>query len=222
MTTRLVGCTALLVVALILSGMPAQGATITPVSGTASSNEEALVGPDRAINGSGLTLSSPLESSTHSNGDPGGGGSLMFWISAEVAPTVDFDLGNIYDVDSLVLWNFNVHVGSTDETNRGVNGFNLIASVNSTFGDGDDVNFNGLTATEGGGTNSEAGQVFNMTGANGVQHVRIDVQTNYGGPKTGLSEVRFTGTLVPEPASALMASLAGMIGVAVFRRRRRS
>ena len=192
---------------------------VTPISVTASSGGGNQA-PENVINGNGFNAASPIASSTHLDSDDDGvsegGGSGFFWHGAgnDLAPEIDFNLGAATNLQSLVLWNFNVDFNSTDETNRGAQNFTVIGSTDATFGNGDDVNLGSFVAAEAGGTDAEVGQVFALSGT--YQYIRLDITSNHGGNRTGLSEVRFTA--VPESSSL---ALLGLGGFCLIKRRRR-
>jgi hypothetical protein len=117
---------------------------------------------------------------------------------------VDFDLGRVAPVGGFDYFD-RPHVADR------VTGFNLILSVNSTFGDGDDV----LRSYDNSiNTKMALGDVFAPISA---QFIRFDVTSNLGGPaaNTGISEMVFYQ--VPEPSAIALLAL----GVAVAAQRRR-
>lgn len=193
------------------------GATVADVS----SEFAAAQGAVHTVDGSGLDTSNanPLLW-THDNGFPNGGGSEFFWHSIIHDATnsaddvfITYDLGAVFDVNSVLVWNFNAVFSGGDETNRGFNQYDLSVSA-------DNVTFTEIvtdgTLNQAGGTTAESVQTINVAGsANGVRYIRIDADSNFGGVVTGLSEVRFD--VVPEPGSL---ALLGMGGLALLRRRR--
>lgn len=170
---------------------------------------------------------------THTNIPDSGGGAgpapAAMWLSNGVFGTpnnplpafVVFDLGGNYDLDSLKVWNYNEAFASPTLVQRGANSVDI--SVASAPGGPFTAlgNFNFTIAP--GTTDVDFGQVIDLssfTAANNAQLVRFDILTNHGGDNSfaGLSEVRFSGAVVPEPASAgfIALALAGL----VLRRRR--
>ncbi|RYD32407.1 MAG: PEP-CTERM sorting domain-containing protein [Verrucomicrobiaceae bacterium] len=116
---------------------------------------------------------------------------------------VDFNLGAILPVGGFDLFD---RPAGADR----VSAFDLIFSVNSVFGDGDDttLSFNGT----GMATSGEFASIQ-------AQYVRYDVTAKSGaGVNTGLSEIVFYAA-IPEPSSAAV-SLAALAGLGLRRRRR--
>ena len=132
-------------------------------------------------------------------------------------PWVLFDLGDLYTITSFQVWNYNELAGTTNDlTTRGVNA--VTVEYGETAGLGSTVpgitNFARADAT-----NTYPGEVFNGFAPFNARYIRFDIDTNYGDPNTfyGLSEVQFTGTLVPEPGSLALLTMGGL---ALMRRRR--
>ncbi len=174
----------------------------------------------RTVDGSGLDDSDPNPLNwTHGNGFPDGGGAGLAWHSDGVESPADvfitYDLGGVFDLNAVLVWNFNNAFSGGPETGRGFNQYDLLVSS-------DNVNFTQIVTDgnllEASGTDAETAQVINVAGnANGVRYVRIEADSNFGtaGPWTGLSEVRFD--VVPEPGSLALLALGGLT---LLRRRR--
>ena len=168
---------------------------IRPVSASASSFLGFDQSPTNAINGSGLTVQSPVELSIHTNGFPFGGGSQTFWHTATVVDSntfIEFDLGANFDLSDLLVWQFNAVFTGGDETDRGVKQYDLFVGTtpNPTTQIIADAQLNKASGTE-----AEGAQRISLNGlAKNVRYVRMKIDSNYGGPLVGLSEVRFLGT----------------------------
>ncbi len=142
-------------------------------------------------------------------------------------PSMLFDLGAVYTINSFQVWNYNEVVPGSgiNLTNRGVNGvtvnFGATAALGSTVA--------GITNfAQADGTATYAGEVFDNTDFTpfNARFIQFDIASgvgvgNHGDGNTfyGLSEVQFDGVLVPEPGSAALLGL-GAIAL-LFRRRKR-
>ncbi len=133
-----------------------------------------------AVNGSGLT------GNDHSNsfGD--------MWLSAngDTTGTFEVDLGAIYNLDTIQVWNYNEGGGTF--TTRGVQAGTL--DIATTFG-----NYSSAGPTlfaQAPGTAGNFSEIFPF-GGTAVRYLRLNIGSNHGdGGFTGLSELRFDGTLV--------------------------
>lgn len=181
---------------------PASAAVIQPVSVSASSTFWTY---DLAnlVNGSGLT--GGLHDGDYNH-------AWMTDTTGEPAWLV-FDLGAAYDLTAALVWQYNVDFG----LDRGVR--DIAVSLSSDGIDFAQVLEGTLAKADG---QPAAAQELRFDGA--ARYVRFDLRNNYGDQYTwtGLSEVRFDGAAVPEPATwAMMIGGFGMIG-ATMRRRHRS
>jgi hypothetical protein len=128
------------------------------------------------------------------------------------AGSIVFYLGGSYALDGMAIWNFNggdntvgvkdlIVLGSTD----GVN-FTPIGGAPDLFAIG------AVAAPE-------SAELFSFSSP--ASFVRFDISSSYGNSDFGLSEVMFTGALVPEPSTlALLAT--GIAILLLVRRHRRS
>lgn len=192
---------------------PSFAATITPV-GVEASNTFPFFGDYKAvnlINGSGL--SGGLHSSYF-------GDMWMTDLSVSQA-TLTFDLGGKYDLSGLKVWNYNFGKEEFASTlDRGAKAFVMSISL-------DGVSYTDVLSGDFARGTGEllAAEDFAVDGV--ARFVRLTLDKNqelppytYGQAPIGLSEVRFEGSAVPEPATwAMMISGFGLAGAALRRRR---
>lgn len=195
-----------------------QAAWIIPISATSSSETNAI----NAINGSGL--SSESISGLHAAGSNNSWSMIQgngIIISNEY---ITVDLGALHDLTHIHLWQFTRNTVGND-ANRSLRNFDVLISA-------DGVSFteviSNATLTKAIDVSSPVGipdgnepvQSFALV-QSGVRYVQIGVDTTYEGSSSdwqgGFGEVRFEGTLVPEPSTALLGGL-GLL--ALLRRRR--
>lgn len=209
------------------------GATLitgTSIHASSTVGANAAMGPENAINGSGLPGGVPSLTGSH------GSGSTLNWWSGWTNPAwqITVDLGGNYPLEQVHVWNYREGAGLNDS--RGLRNVEIYVSP-----DGDAANLVKLT-TNGTGAhdNGSGGFIFpvaptdaeylgfdlDMSGVTnvallgGARLFRVD-----GGSDTwtggtgwgGLAEIQF-GTSIPEPSVALL----GGLGVLALLRRRRN
>lgn len=197
----------------LAASMPAMAQTITPVSVVAS-DTFSFFGEYKSIN---LINGSGLSGGLHDANYPN------MWMSnlGVNQATLTFDLGKAYNLTGTSIWNYNFGNPAEFQSTilRSVKDFRLFAST-------DGVAFSQVLEARlnPGSGQPLASQDFAFGGV--ARYVRLDILNNYGQGtyaerdwNSGLSEVRFNGTAVPEPASwALMIAGFAMAGAAVRRR----
>jgi hypothetical protein len=153
------------------------------------------------VDGSGL--SSYSTGATHAAGT-----AQNAWASATILNQIVFDLHGAYNLTGMAVWNFNEFNGF------GVNTLNVLASL-------DGINYNPIPGApmqfaQGANSAPEQAQLFSFSAT--AAYVRFDTLTTFQNA-AGLSEVMFTASSVPEPASLAMFGI-GVAGLAGWRRLR--
>jgi hypothetical protein len=167
------------------------GYPVKPIAATASSFQAGM-GPEKTIDGSGLT------------GDLHGTEPTTMWLSAGVPPNwIQYEFDKIYKLHELQVWNSNQLI-------EGFLGFGAKTVMIETSADGatwtpvaDVPEFNRAAGAPGYAANT----TVSLGGAE-AKFVKLTITANWGGvaPQTGLSEVQFTFVPVqarePQPATA--------------------
>jgi len=166
--------------------------------------------PDSLLNGNGLDVNGPdTHSLTASNN---------MWQSdagAQEDQWVVFDLGAVYDLTSMKVWNFNE--GGNTGPNFGNQDYNQASGTKDVLLRGSDTipgDWNSMPdlgtyqiALAAGDDTTAFGTVLNVN-ANSIRYLLLDVQSSWdvgNYPWVGLSEVRFTE--VPEPTTLVLLGL---------------
>jgi len=134
----------------------------------------------------------------------------VHWAGETIDGDVTFKLSSWATVESARIWNYNDnHVD--DYTGWGAKDIDVLSST-------DGVNFfavQSITLAKAPGNSGYTGQVFDLPDFTAT-HVRFHINSNYGGGGSGLSEVQFSGTAVPEPST--LAALSGLLGMGLVGR----
>jgi hypothetical protein len=200
--------------AAIALAAPAFADVITPVGVEATSTFPFFgeYSKEDLISGSGL--SGGLHDSNYAN----------MWMTDQSVQQAQltFDLGGLYNLTGADIWQFNFGTNTPviSTLDRGVKDFRILTSTNGV--DFTQV-FAGTLARSVDGS-PIAAQSFAIGGV--AQFVQIDILNNYAQGTiyendyaSGLSEVRFNGAAVPEPATwAMMIGGFGLVGGAMRRR----
>ncbi len=101
---------------------------------------------------------------------------------------IQYDFSEIYTIDSLHIWNYNL-----DSTQYGVRNFSVYSSLDSNIW----VHQGDYTITQATGTTSYMGQGFQIFTPYKSRYLLLDIQDNYGGNCTGISEVEVGVTNMP-------------------------
>jgi hypothetical protein len=172
----------LAIVILIVSASVASADLITP--GIADfSSQHSYVAPGRyainTVNGSGLTGDGSA-GSTHASTEG------LYWTSATIIPQhITFDLGGLYDVDLMRIWNYN----NAGDTFRGI--ADMTVSVGTSLATL--ASQGTFSLAQAPGTPGYTGEDHAVSFAT-VRYIRFDATSTHGGTLPSLSEVRFEGT----------------------------
>ena len=193
----------------VMATATAHAATISATSATTTMGSGFATLLDNTINNVGLTL--PTLTATHASTLPANS-----WVSSTgiLAGDITFALGAPVSLDGFSFWNQN----NGGPGLLGVTGIRGLAISYSL----DNVSFLPIP----GAPTSFAQETGNISSAQQfsfapvtARFVRFGVQSNYGDTaQTGFAEVKFSGSSVPEPTSALFG--LALCGVAAVRRRR--
>ncbi len=169
--------------------------------------------PSVGFDGTGLSNPSPLRGAHSSNLDD----MVAVPFAGDSPVTIQYDLGNQYNVNELWLWQYN----GEGETDRGMSEFDIV------FRDDDGQIVGQLSAAEverAIGLDLPASYFCPI--AESVRFIELVIRDNYGDSSfVGLSDIAFAGRLktiaVPEPSSMAVALMLGFLFVAAGRRRSR-
>ncbi len=170
---------------------------ITGVSIHYVSSEWHTMPAENIINGNGLDTS--VDPACHSNAPV----DSYYW---ETQPwlgsaVIAFDLGGVYELGAIHVWNFNYVDQNGSYTGRGAKDVDILTSL-----DGSEWTSRGVHVFDiATGTADYTGQRISFeTPLRGTRYVKFDIRNYYGGGDSaghvGLSEVRFLEA-VPEPGS---------------------
>ena len=178
---------------LTVSSAPAPWITGVSINSVSSTFSAARSG-ENIINGNGFTAASGFHSSA--------GGDNISWTSASSGATplphfVTFDLGSSYDLGSVKIWNWN----TSSTLTAGSKDIDILVAdrVGGPF-----TRLGGFVlGIAPGAGNVDFGQTIDLSGfaaADSVRLLRIEIKSNHGlsNGLSGLSEVRFSGSAVPE------------------------
>jgi|GEM_PF-2396325 len=218
----LMGCALMLA----LSAVQTRAEIITPVSVTPSSEFAAAA---NMINGSGLDGIGPILGQLHDNDE---NHMWQTFAASAVGESATFELDKAYDLSAAHIWQYNGPSAGNpppvDVPWREVEDFDISISpdmVSPFVSLGTNTLAPALDPLSGPIPDfNEPVQSFALVGNNLARRVKITILSIYdpanGDGFAGLSEVRFGGTAVPEPATVALAAM-GILSLPLFVRRRR-
>ncbi len=162
------------------------------------------------VDGSGLNINGP---GTHSCGPDGtmwlNGGINYAYGYNDTDPQITWDLGALYNIDTMRIWNYNEWSGVAGLlTARGIHTTDVLYSADGT----NYTLLNNITLNQAPGSDTvDFSQVVPLNLE--AEFIRFHNITDFPGADTGfvgLSEIQFNGTAVPEP------SILALIGMGAF------
>jgi hypothetical protein len=209
--------------ALLLAGLlfvlptnSAKAIVITGETATASSTvfNSPSFSPNHAVDDSGLS------GGLHGNNTNG-----TMWLSqttnsagTDPDPWLTIDLGAVYDITSFHVWPYNENGGHS----HGIQNVDIRYSTSNPAGTGNLLGAYVFQESNGNGVDPIPGEDF--TASFTARYIKLDINSSYdngvGNVAFGLSEIQFTGELVPEPSTAALLGI-GTVLISVCRRTRR-
>ncbi|GEM_PF-6316234 len=193
---------------------------------------------DNLVNNTGVGVDVITSKLIVNTGQPNGNN----WNTTTSTAGITFDLGDVFNIDFIQIWNFNDSFGNNDfgassidllVSNVGTNALNADFSssmvlatllIDEATGSlryfGENYRFNQKMESD---IPDELGGDFNDFSSTNVQgrfvrFANLDGSESFGG-RTGLSEVRFYGTPVPLPGAVWLFG-AGLVGLIGYSRRK--
>jgi hypothetical protein len=188
---------------------------------------------DHIIDGSGLasTLATgdpvPATYPQHQVGDSSDGATSprIEAVAGRVQTTsisaMVLDLGGAYDLTGMVLWNYSERWNNDYYNDRGSNTFTLEFSTDGGTTFPTSVSLSATRVPDGAASGLQYfdSEAIDFADQTGITHVRMTVQSNFGGNYTGIGEVVFTAVPEHQTSSAILLAFCGL-GFLARRRRK--
>lgn len=221
---------------LTVGGNAALIAGLTLESGTTNPFNTIPMGPLKAINGEGLPSDTPALVGTH-----GTSFDEQWWSFGGTNSIADIviNLNGVYSIDAVQVWNYN----EGGVTSRGIQNAEIFVSPDGDIANLVKLTTNGTGAQDNGsgnfvlprapGNNTYSGFSLDLSGVtnatllDNVALFQVRALDGYSAANagngnrpqdgTGLAEIQFDGTPIPEPGSLMLTAIAG---ITLLRRRR--
>jgi len=178
------------------------GRPITDITVTASSSNDAAMGPEKTIDGSGLN-----EMDQHSTAAPD------MWLSGmgDATPSLEYAFDKAYKLDEMLVWNSNQLI----ESFIGLGAKDVVIETSLDGAEWTVLEGANLFNQAPGAATYEANTIIDFAGTM-AQYVKITINAGWGMlPQYGLSEVRFlyipTFAMEPEPADGSAVDSANVL-----------
>ncbi|MBT3293673.1 MAG: hypothetical protein HN919_19945 [Verrucomicrobia bacterium] len=131
-------------------------------------------------------------------------GTSAMWLSNnEELPEIVYDLGNVYDLEALEVWNYNESAGGGLST-RGINGVDIEGST-------DGVSFTPIVSTTFAQVPTPESSTTDFSELHPIsvtyRYIKLDATSNHGAAGyTGISEIKFYGVVSSDSTDPLLAS----------------
>ena len=198
-------------------------ATITGIIATATSAQNGNRIPSNVVNAAGLDRTGNGTTLAHDTNPDGGMWNAGYpGGSADIHPTIFFDLGRVYKLSSFRVWNYNENGGGGDYTSRGFKNVTISTSLTGAkspdgtlyadavdvVGPNSDGTFDFLKAP---GTSGYTGDVYTFAAPVTTRYISFLANSNYlGSDVAGLAEVRFGGS----PTGPALVQITGVTATA--------
>ncbi len=217
--------TGTMMLVLMLTTLSASAAWLAPTSSEQSTTQETYLTAETTINGNGLRFVDYHNNNmTYDLPDTSEKG--MMWLSEDgdvAGAWVAFGFDTSVTIDALTAWNFN----DVSQLSAGIQEFRVLYTtetssplVSRTWIDAGTSTMARATGSNYYLPNTTIDVATQLPGLDGVEltGIMLEVLSSYGSSQVGLSEIRFDGEVVPEPATM---GLLAVGGIAMLRSRRR-